>query len=404
MREIELIPEGIAEDDNTINVEMNQNEIWFLKTFIKKYNPKKIVEIGISAGGNTVNLLKWKDKDAQLFSIDISTEWYQDNTKLSGFMADELDVKNNWKIYRGYDYLDIYKEIGNDIDFIIIDTVHFMPGEFFSFLAALPQLKDGCIVVLHDIHLNMLRVSSNEFKDKDIAAHCTGLLFGGISSNKKWTLKSKISNIGAFVVDKSTRENIKDIFHILCSQWHMFPSELNIPEYSYFIYKNYPIDCYNLFNECLKVQAKYFNTDDFQSLQTARVDIINSGNKNNLIQFLNISNSVNVDFPEWFKSDEGIGAVTQTCERSFDLKIKCIQEGLLKIYLRGPDIRDKFGKRVPSYVDYNTFRINNEEIIEEDVIVWHDDPYIFERNIKNGEIIDLHFEWNVLKSINIKND
>ena len=43
-----------------------------------------------------------------------------------------------------------------DIDFIIIDTVHFMPGEFLTFLTALPQLKDGCIVVLHDIHLNMV--------------------------------------------------------------------------------------------------------------------------------------------------------------------------------------------------------------------------------------------------------
>ena len=136
MSEIELISKGITKQDNTINVEMSNDEIWFLKYFIKKFNPKKIVEIGISAGGNTVNLLRWKHKNAQLFSIDISTEWYKDRTKLSGFMADELKIKENWKIYRGCDYLDIYEEIGNDIDLIIIDTVHTLPGEFFTFLVA----------------------------------------------------------------------------------------------------------------------------------------------------------------------------------------------------------------------------------------------------------------------------
>ena len=89
MKEIELIAKDISPEDNTINVEMSKDEIWFLKYLLKTYNPQKIVEIGISAGGNTVNLLQWKNKDAQLFSIDISTHWYQDNTKFSGWMAEE---------------------------------------------------------------------------------------------------------------------------------------------------------------------------------------------------------------------------------------------------------------------------------------------------------------------------
>ena len=89
MSEIELVAEELTQEDNNINVEMTDGEIWFVKNFISKCNPKKIVEIGISAGGNTVNLLKWKDKDTQLFSIDLSEEWYRDSTKLSGFMADE---------------------------------------------------------------------------------------------------------------------------------------------------------------------------------------------------------------------------------------------------------------------------------------------------------------------------
>lgn len=265
MSEIELIPESLTEEDNTINVEMTNDEIWFVKNFIKKYNPKKIVEIGISAGGNTVNLLKWKDKEAQLFSVDISTEWYRDNTKLSGFMADDLVVKDNWKLFRGYDYLDVYKEIGDGIDFIIIDTVHAMPGEFFSFISALPQLKEGCVVILHDIHLNMVGFSNNRFADYNIAAYCTGLLFGGVSSDQKWTLKSDISNIGAFIVNNDTRENIKDIFHILCTTWYEFPAELNLDEYSKYIKENYSIECYNLYENCLKIQLMYFENESKKS-------------------------------------------------------------------------------------------------------------------------------------------
>lgn len=98
MVEIELKAEKLTENDNSKNVEMSEEEIWLIKHLLEKYNPKKIVEIGISAGGNTVNLLNWKDDDAQLFSIDIAKNWYKDKTKLSGFMADEVENRKNFKI------------------------------------------------------------------------------------------------------------------------------------------------------------------------------------------------------------------------------------------------------------------------------------------------------------------
>lgn len=402
MNEIELIAGDISAQDNTNNVEMSNDEIWFLKHLLKKYKPKKIVEVGISAGGNTVNLLQWKDNDAQLFSVDIAIQWYQDNTKLSGWMADELDVKDKWKIYRGYDYLDVYKEIGNDIDFIIIDTVHFMPGEFLTFLTALPQLKDGCIVVFHDIHLNILRISGDKFKEFDIAAHCTGLLFGGVSSSKKWSLKSNfISNIGAFIVDSSTRENIKDVFHLLCSAWHIFPNELNLKGYLEYIHDNYPIECYNIFKTCLIAQSNYFYRNEFKVSNTARVDIINMNDDNNNIEILNISDLVNVDFPEWLNYNEGNGAVIKTNEKIFDLKFKCINDGILNIFLRGPYVLDKSGKHIHSYVEFKKVTINNEDIINDKVIVCHDKPHIFKKNVHNGDIIDLHIEWCLFNPMDI---
>lgn len=394
MVEIELISLGIDELDNTINVEMSVDEIWFVKHFIKKYNPKKIVEIGISAGGNTVNLLNWKDKDAELFSIDIAREWYKDTTKLSGFMADELGEKSNWKLYRGYDYLDVFEEIGNDIDFIIIDTVHSMPGEFLTFLATLPQLKDGCIVVLHDIHLNMVKFHYDQFSNYDKDAYCTGLLFGGVSSSKKWSLKSDdMSNIGAFVVDGNTRGNIKDIFHLLCASWSHFPSDLNLNKYSEFFNKNYAADCNNLFQSCLEFQSKYFNYKSIQTSKVARIDILNSNVESNTIEILNISNSADVYFPDWFKYDTGSGALIQTDEYVFDLEFKCVNDGILNIFLRGPDIRDKSGNRIPSYVEFEKVKINNEDILYNNVKVCHDEPHILKKNVNDGDIIEMHVEW-----------
>ena len=402
MVEIELISEGISKKDNVLNVEMSFDEIWFLKNFIKKYNPKKIVEIGISAGGNTVNLLNWKDKDAQLFSIDISTTWYRDDTKLSGFMAEELGMDNNWTIYRGFDYLDVYEDIGNDIDCVIIDTTHVLPGEILTFLVALPHLKDGCIVILHDIHLNMLRFSNNCFSKTDMAAFCTGLLFGGVSSNNKYILKSEgISNIGAFLIDKSTRDNIKDIFHILCTSWHFFPSGLNFFEYKRYIAENYSAECYNLFYNCLKLHANYFNINIHKTAETARVDIINKNKKSNSVEVINLENFINVSFPDWFKMDYGEGIVLETKMQSFDIKLKCINDGVLNIYLRGPDARNVQGERVPSYINYNNFIVNNEIIIKDEITCWHDNPYLFEKSVKDGEIIDLHFEWEYYETSTI---
>lgn len=391
MTEIELVVGELSRFDNTINVEMSADEIGFLKYFIKQYHPKKIVEIGVSAGGNTVNLLHWKDANAKLFSVDICAQWYRDNTKLSGFMADELENNDNWKIFRGYDYLDVCEEIGDDIDCIVIDTDHVMPGEFLAFIAALPNLKDGCIVILHDIHLNISCISNNSFDEYHVNEFCTGLLFGGVSSNKKWILKSEIPNIGAFVIDKSTRDNIKDIFHILCATWFKFPRMLNMKGYSDYVYKNYSIECFNLFQTCLKLQAKYSN---YEFRRECRIDIKNTNKKDNSIEILENLKNINIKFPDWFEAEDGKGAVVQTNEHSFGLKFKCVNEGLLKISLRGPDVRDEFNKRESAYINYNVFRINDKNIIDDNVVVCHDNDYTFVKDVENGEIIEIYVEWN----------
>ena len=45
---------------------------------------------------------------------------------------------------------DVIDEIGSDIDFLILDTLHIVPGEILDFLVCLPYLTKDAIVVLHD--------------------------------------------------------------------------------------------------------------------------------------------------------------------------------------------------------------------------------------------------------------
>lgn len=395
MVEYELIPEEISPDDNTAYVEMSNTEIWFLKHFIKKYHPKKIVEVGIAAGGNTVNLLKWKDEDAQLFSVDVAKHWFRDESKLTGFAAmDQLGKDNNWKLYTGYDYLDVYKEIGNDIDCIIIDTTHEMPGECLTFLAALPQLKDDCIVILHDIHLNCIRLGSAKSKERDYAKFCTAVLYGSVRSEKKWILSTGgMSNIGAFVVDQTTRDHIKDLFHALSVSWYDFPTVLNFFEYKKFINENYSNECSKLFNAIVNAYASYYNVNIHKASDIARVDIINKNNEKNAVKIIYSPDNVDVSYPSWFEYDYGKGAFLRTGNRSFDIVLECINDGVMDIALRGPDVRIS-GKRVPSYVNYTNFKVNGENIFNNNVTVYHDNSYIYTKKVKDGEIVELHIEWD----------
>ena len=131
-----------------------------------------------------------------------------------------------------------------------------------------------------------------------------------------------------------------------------FPSGIDFFEYKKYIHENYPIECYKLFEKCLELNANYFNANIYKTAETARIDIINRNNKNSSIEFINCPEYINVEFPDWFKVDDGEGAVLETKIKSFDVKLKCINSGLLNIYLRGPDVRNLRGERVPSYVNY----------------------------------------------------
>lgn len=127
---------------------------------------------------------------------------------------------------------------------------------------------------------------------------------------------------------------------------------------------------------------------------TGRLDVKNFGLKENKLIVIESNIPItNNNFPDWFKNDNGEGLVVSNYYSPIDLKIECVNDGILRIYLRGPDVRDKNGNRFPVYIDFTNFKVNDEIILNSNELVWHDRPFVFEKNVKNFDIINIHVEW-----------
>lgn len=59
----------------------------------KEKNPTKILEIGVAGGGTTaiiLTCLKILNKEARMYSVDLSEKWYRTNKRETGFVAKEF--------------------------------------------------------------------------------------------------------------------------------------------------------------------------------------------------------------------------------------------------------------------------------------------------------------------------
>ena len=221
--------------ESTIN-EMSYLERCFLNGIIRQTKPKKILELGVSAGGSSAIILNAiKDFDnAKLYSIDYSKKWYRDNSKNTGFIIDEKfsNLKNKWKLYTEGTAAKFMDEIGGEIDLCLIDTMHINPGEFLDFLIVLPYLKKNAILILHDIglyHFDKFGVTN-------------GILFSCLKGKKlsfNEGLWNSFANIGAVILDENIKDNILDYLYLLTLPFEYLPTDNDILECQKLFSKNY---------------------------------------------------------------------------------------------------------------------------------------------------------------------
>lgn len=251
-------PVDILEVLSTSGTEMSKCQLAFLCGLIKENRPKKIVEVGTSAGGTAavlMNCVYMLGLDTEIFAVDINDRCYREPSKKTGYLTIECSkiLENPPRYKRCIGILpEVLGEIGDDIDFLILDTTHRLPGELLDFCACLPKLKEGAVVAVHDIILNQLGHSMDSYATKVLLC----AVKGDKIECKEDSTGYLSSNIGAFKVTKDTRKYIKDVFSALTLTWRYMPDEWQIEKYREIYSKCYNSSCLEIFDDAVNMNRK----------------------------------------------------------------------------------------------------------------------------------------------------
>ena len=271
--------------------EMSEYESGILTALIKYKKPKKIVEIGVASGYTSsiiLNQLVKNKNDFQMFSIDLNENFYRDSRKKTGFFIEQtikklnLDARKH-KLYTGKYAVEHVDKINKGIDFLILDTVHSLPGEIYDFLAFLPLLNPNAIIVLHDTNLHHLYPASAFPSEK----YSNLVLFGGAVGNKlieyldsnvfnfsanssfvKYSSKFKTtSNIGAIEINQDTIKYVENVFQLLMLNWAYLPSETEFNYYFEHLSKHYDNNLMSLFKISYETNKLNFSMRETRTLK-----------------------------------------------------------------------------------------------------------------------------------------
>lgn len=139
--------------------ELSDENLGLICGLIKERKPQKIVEVGVSAGGTTcviLNCLEKLNMDSEVYSVDLSYSYHYDTSKRCGYQIEDaaqcLSNMKNHRLFLGRNIAQVIdNEIGHGIDMLILDTIHYLPGELLDFLVCLPYLSRQAVVILDDL-------------------------------------------------------------------------------------------------------------------------------------------------------------------------------------------------------------------------------------------------------------
>lgn len=241
---------------------------------IKRHKPKKILEVGVFHGASSVvylQAIKTLNLDAKLYSVDIAN----DTPAASNVQRWAPHLIEKWNLHYGRDVSAYLDEIGGGIDFCILDTAHYMPGEVLNFLCVLPYLKDGAIVVIDD-QIAQFRLISDFVREigSESMISCK-VLFDIVVAEKLTPNLSKNDiaeppNIGSFTVSEKTRKNVNSLFSALLLPWRFMPSRQHLTDVYISLAKNYPSHVLEYFTNVTEQQIN-FHSDISNVNQRARV-------------------------------------------------------------------------------------------------------------------------------------
>ena len=247
---------------NPLEPEMSEFESAFLCGTLKTFRPKKILEVGVAGGATTAIILQTLEEIGapyEMHSVDVSEKYFKDDSLLSGFMAmfakEKIfgSLRGTHEFHLGKVLAQVIDEIGGDIDFVILDTVHKLPGEVLDFIAVLPYLKAGSVIVMHDVRLH--QINSDRYRE----CFSNAALFSAVTAEKFLNFEEqalfRYPNIGAFRVSQQTVDHIDNVFLSLILRWKYLPPEKEIVAYRRLYRRFYPAELCEIFQEAIDMNA-----------------------------------------------------------------------------------------------------------------------------------------------------
>ena len=236
---------------------MSRQQQFFLNGIVRKYKPKKILELGVNKGGSSIIILNALDnnKNTKLYSIELYSRKSFGSCVYNYFP----NLLPNWKLFTGNIATKFIEQVGKNIDMAFIDTSHFEPGEILDFLMILPFLKKGALVVIHDIGIQINCAgwpdSRNEWAPYIIFNLVRGKKYLPFGKNRL------THDIGLIKLENNQNKYIHDYFRALGGQWQYFPEEEHIALFKKFIIKYYDNECLKIFEEAVEFNREFIKNN-----------------------------------------------------------------------------------------------------------------------------------------------
>lgn len=270
--DLPMIPEEYAQENyeridwSDVDSEMSDGQRRFIHGLVQYYQPNKILELGVSAGGGTVVLLNalQENEKAELYSVDSATQFYRDPDLPVGHCAlkkysDLLNKK--WHLFTGEDPACVMDKIEEKFDFCVIDTYHLHPVETLNFISILPWLMDGAVVVMHDTTAFEWRTQNTFLRMLAprmlLSAVCAEKYIPDLPSGNM-----QVSNIASWQINADTRKYCQNLFDILYLPWETAISKNTCQNIRELVYKHYS-DKMRYYDEAVKINRSMFLAKEY---------------------------------------------------------------------------------------------------------------------------------------------
>lgn len=130
-----------------------------------------------------------------------------------------------------------------------------------------------------------------------------------------------------------------------------------------------------------------------KDINTARIDMKLFSESKGILTLAPDHSEVTVTSPKWFDDAQGQGIVIITSANKVHFDLLCRNNGKLKIWLRGCDVRDRNNKRMKYEILYSTCMVNDKFLLKEESIAWHDQPVILNQNVHVNQSLHFDISW-----------